>query len=223
MTDSDRTASGKGDGAPKTSGGPNGPKGPNWTLERIRLLTDEEVKSLKANAERRGNHEVAQMCDVVLLERHPQKSIMEGKHPRAKRTSQDREEQKAAVELLLGLASELSSKYDLSDYSLLGKTGKPKVGGNQIKGLLNFNQYISYGTNDEVFSLLIWKSPEVGGPHYEIGAPEKYLKNPKPVKSGSDLPLGPFIGRTKFSESFESFGAAANAYRNIIQTIAKAV
>lgn len=215
-----------GDEPPKGAGGSKGgggPKVPNWTLDKIRLLTDEGVKGLKANAVKLAYQEVAAMCAAVLLERHPQKSIVDGTHPKAKRTPLDREQEKLAVDLLLSIASELSTKYDLSAYPLLGKTGEPKVGGNQIKGLLNFNRYISYILNDELFSLLIWKSPELGGPHYSIGAPEQYLKNLKPVESDPDLPLGPFIGQTKFSESFASFEDAASAYRGIIQTIAKAV
>lgn len=220
MADGDKKDEGKRDGGAKP---PGGPKGPNWTLESISTLTDEQVKNLKANAESKGVLEVAAMCEEVLLERHPQRSTIEGTHPRAVRTPLDREQEKLAVDLLLGMTSELSTKYDLSDYPLLGKTGQPKVGGNQIKGLLNFNRYISYLVNDELFSLLIWKSPELGGPHYSIGAPERYLKNPTPVKSDPDLPLGPFIGQTQFSESFASFDEAAAAYRGIIQTIAKAL
>ena len=68
MTDSDKKEPAKGGGGPSGGGGP---KGPHWTLEKIRLLPDGEVKGLKANAERRAAQSVAEMCEVVLEERRP--------------------------------------------------------------------------------------------------------------------------------------------------------
>ena len=47
-----------------------GLKEPIWTIDKIRALKDEDVKSLKANAEKRANQSVIEMCDEVLLERN---------------------------------------------------------------------------------------------------------------------------------------------------------
>ncbi|MGF6533266.1 hypothetical protein P3T20_004066 [Paraburkholderia sp. GAS206C] len=45
------------------------PKGIDWTIERIRLLSDVELKSLRENAIKRGNMEIVRRCDQVEAER----------------------------------------------------------------------------------------------------------------------------------------------------------
>jgi len=92
MMDGDKQEPAKSGGGPKGGGG--GPKGPHWTLEKIRLLTDADVKALKANAERRAAQSVAEMCEVVMEERRPPPKASAMKYASITRTPEGKGEEK---------------------------------------------------------------------------------------------------------------------------------
>lgn len=123
----------------------------DWTIERIRKLTKDQVRNLENNAKVRGKNEVAKLCAAVLLER------MTGSEKR-KALGLTTFEAKVA-NVLSETAIELSKMYDLSEetarahgttrpHKLLGANDWAKTGGDMLKGDVAMNIYISYRLKD---------------------------------------------------------------------------
>ena len=102
MTDSEKKEAAMGVGGPK---GGAGPREPLWTIEKVKTLTDTDVKTLKANAERRDNQPIVEMCERVLVERHPPRSAPGSGYLSMTRTVKKKGEEKDSTTSLENLAA----------------------------------------------------------------------------------------------------------------------
>lgn len=233
MTDGDRKQ-------PATSGvgpkGGGGPKGPDWTLEKIRLLNDEAVRTLKGNAERLAKLAVAEMCDIVLIERHPPRAPSSVRYGTVSRTAQDKREEKQSAYLLEMLAVRLLERFDLSKetakrlsagtkgfiaHSFVGKNGIAKVGGGQKTNDLVFSRYISYRLRDETCHLNIVKFPNQNRIIYEVMGSDCFFTEPKPISEMRPyLKEGERIGIYDCGQHFDDFNTAAQFYEQALEKLA---
>ena len=225
---------------PATSGvgpkGGGGPKGPDWTLEKIRLLNDEAVRTLKGNAERRANQAVAEMCADILLERHPPRAPTSVSSGTVSRTAQDKREEKQSAGLLGNLALRLLERFDLSKetakhlsagttgfiaHSFVGKNGVAKVGGCQKTNNLVFSRYISYRLRDETCHFNIVKFPNQDHIVFEVMGSERFFTEPKPISEMRPyLKEGEKIGIYHCGQHFDDFETAAEFYEQALEKFA---
>jgi hypothetical protein len=155
----------------------------HWTLDRIHALSKEDLTNLRQNALDRSNTEVAEMCQAE-LDKRPSRSVGLKGNASDLRTTHTRTAEHNAAEALQEVALGMLSTYNLipavaktlsvgvkkfMPHALLNKGGKAKVGGDQRKGLLIFDRYISFRVQNEVCNLSVIMSPEGGGTvHYQV-------------------------------------------------------
>ncbi len=214
----------------------NGPKEPLWDIEKIRGLDDQGIKNLKANAERRANHSISELCDIVLRERRPPPSAGITKHDAIARSITDKREEKDSAELLENLAIRLLERYDLSKetakrrsaevkgfvaHSFLSKAMRAKIGGGQKAGKLVFDRYISYRIGNDLCLFSVVKIPNSNEIAYEVFATKHRLPNPLPISE-----MHPYLGdggRVGYSEwgcRYSTFDEAASLFEKILSEIA---
>jgi len=234
MGGSDKKKAGKGGGGSKGGGG--GPKEPLWTLEKVRALSDEDVRGLKANAERLANQLVFEMCDIVLEERRPPPRASVVKYGTITRTAKDKREEKDSAALLEVLAVRLLERFDLSKetakrlsagtkrfiaHSFVGKNGIAKVSGGQKSNGLIFGRYISYRLRDESCHINIVKFPSQDKIIYEVMGSKHFFTEPKPLAEMRPyLKDGESIGIFEWGQEFADFETAAEFFEHTLEKFA---
>src|ERR1700748_663367 len=135
----------------------------DWSDDRIAALSDQDLKNLLANAERRSVPEVIALCKAEMEKRDAAKPRKAAK-PRTelKEFEHDMSAQLAAV------GKEMAQKYDLSEetakansegvkgfkaHKLLDAKGYAKLGGMQRDGSVAVDRYISYRRGKDIVSL----------------------------------------------------------------------
>src|SRR6201991_3370335 len=89
----------------------------DWTDDRIAALSDEDLKNLLANAERKSVADVVEKCRVELEKRNASK-------PRkpSKARSELKEFEHTMSEQLAAIGKEMAAKYDLSEETAKAKS-----------------------------------------------------------------------------------------------------
>ena len=233
MTDNDNKGPKKDEPTPK---GALRPQSPLWTLDKIRALSDADVKNLKANAERLANATVTEICEAILLERIPDCIPKRSKGQTIAANAKDKLEEKSSAALLAILAKRLLERFDLSKetaknlsegtknfsaHSLTGKNGTAKVGGGQRTGDLIFGRYISYRIGNETCELNVVKFPDRDEIFYEVFAPKRFFEKPVPItKLRPYLKKGSRITVADWGQHFDSFNSAAVFFEEVLEKFA---
>jgi hypothetical protein len=138
----------------------------DWSDDRIAALSDQDLKNLLINAERKSAAEIIAQCKAELEKRDALKPRKTAK-PRTelKEFEHDVSGQLAAV------GKQMAEKYDLSEatakaksegvkgfrsHKLLDAKGYAKLGGHQRDGTVAVDRYISYRRGNDIVTLGVW-------------------------------------------------------------------
>ena len=165
----------------------------DWTDDRITALSDQDLKNLLVNAERKSVADVIEKCKVELEKRNAAK-------PRktAKPRSELKEFEHEISAQLAEVGKEMAAKYDLSEetakaasvgvkgfktHRLLDSKGYAKLGGMQRDGSVAMERYISYRRGDSTVYLGVFllKDAPVEDHAFQVIAPSALLDGGKPV------------------------------------------
>jgi hypothetical protein len=165
----------------------------DWSDERIAALSDQDLKNLLANAERKSVADIAAKCQAELEKRNAAKPGRASK-PRTelKEFEHEMSGQLAAV------GKEMAAKYDLSEetakansvgvkgfkaHKLLDAKGYAKLGGMQRDGSVAIDRYISYRRGKDIVSLSVFllKDQPVDAHEFHVIAPEAMLAGARKV------------------------------------------
>lgn len=164
----------------------------DWTDERISALSDQELKNLLVNAERKGAAEVVERCRAEADRRDAAK-------PRkaAKPRTELKEFEHAVSARIAEVGKAMAAKYDLSEetakaksagvkgfkaHRLLDSKGSAKLGGHQRNGSVAVDRYISYRLGNDVVSLGVWllKDSPVESHEFHVIAPAAMIEDGRP-------------------------------------------
>src|SRR5580693_3799560 len=165
----------------------------DWSDDRIAALSDQDLKNLLVNAERKSVAEVVAQCKAELEKRDAAKPRKTSK-PRTelKEFEHDMSAQLAAV------GKDMAQKYDLSEetakansegvkgfkaHKLLDAKGYAKLGGMQRDGSVAVDRYISYRRGKDIVSLSVFllKDQPLESHEFHVIAPSALLDSAKPV------------------------------------------
>jgi hypothetical protein len=164
-----------------------------WTDDRIAALSDQDLKNLLANAERKSVAELVAQCKAELEKRDAAK-------PRkaAKPRTEVKEFEHEMSGQLAAVGKEMAEKYDLSEetakansvgvkgfkaHRLLDAKGYAKLGGMQRDGSVAVDRYISYRRASDIVTLSVFllKDKPVEEHEFQVIAPLTMLDGGKPV------------------------------------------
>lgn len=165
----------------------------DWTEEKIASLSDQDLKNLLANAERKSVGDIVERCKAEQAKRHAEKPRKEGK-PR----SEVKEFEHQMSEQLAQVGKDVAGKYDLSEetakaksegvkgfkaHRLLDSKGYAKLGGMQRDGSVAMERYISYRRGDSTVYLGVFlpKDAPIDDHEFHVIAPGALLEGGKPV------------------------------------------
>lgn len=150
----------------------------DWTDDRIAALSDQDLKNLLVNAERKSVAEVAEKCKAELDKRNAAKPRKASK-PR----SELKEFEHSVSEQLAEVGKEMAAKYDLSEetakaksegvkgfkaHRLLDSKGYAKLGGHQRDGSVAIDRYISHRRGSGIVSLGVWLPKDTAAEDHEF-------------------------------------------------------
>ena len=134
-----------------------------WSDERIAALSDQDLKNLLVNAERKSAAEIVAQCNAELEKRDAAKPRKASK-PRTELKEFEHEMSEQIAEI----GKAMAAKYDLSEetaktrsegikgfkaHKLLDSKGYAKLGGMQRDGSVAVDRYISYRRGKDIVSL----------------------------------------------------------------------
>ena len=163
----------------------------DWSDERIAALSDQDLKNLLVNAERKSAAPIIAQCKAEIEKRDAAKPRKAAK-PRTelKEFEHDMSGRLAAV------GKEMAEKYDLSEetakarsagvkgfrsHKLLDAKGYAKLGGHQRDGTVAVDRYISYRRGNDIVSLGVWllKDAPIEDHEFHVGAPTEMIEGGK--------------------------------------------
>jgi hypothetical protein len=196
----------------------------DWTDERIAALSDEQLKNLLANAERKSANEVFSLCVAELAKRGAAK-------PRTRTTQRtDLREFEYEISAKIGsFGKEMAAKYDLSEetakaksagmkgfrpHKLLDSKGTAKLGGHQRDGTVAVDRYISYRLANDIVTLGVWllKDTPIDSHEFHVSALAAMIEGGKAFAE-----VRPGIQQTELQEgrlirAFKDLPSAAAAF-----------
>jgi hypothetical protein len=165
----------------------------DWSDDRIAALSDQDLKNLLANAERKSVAEIVAQCKAEMEKRDAAK-------PRkaAKPRTELKEFEHEMSAQLAAVGKEMAQKYDLSEetakansagvkgfkaHRLLDAKGYAKLGGMQRDGSVAVDRYISYRRGKDIVSLSVFllKDQPIEAREFQVIAPLALLDGGKPV------------------------------------------
>jgi hypothetical protein len=165
----------------------------DWSDDRIAALSNQDLKNLLANAERKAAADIIARCHAEMEKRNA---------ARPRKASKPRTELKefehAMSEQIAEIGKAMAAKYDLSEatakansvgvkgfkaHKLLDSTGFAKLGGMQRDGSVAVDRYISYRRGKDIVSLSVFllKDQPVEAHEFHLIAPRALLDGGKPV------------------------------------------
>jgi hypothetical protein len=165
----------------------------DWSDDRIAALSDQDLKNLLVNAERKSVADLIEKCTVELEKRNAAKPRKASK-PR----TELKEFEHDVSGQLAEIGKEMAEKYDLSEetakaksegvkgfkaHKLLDSKGYAKLGGMQRDGSVAIDRYISYRRGKDIVSLSVFllKDQPVEAHEFHVIAPQALLAGGKPV------------------------------------------
>src|ERR1700755_954895 len=163
----------------------------DWSDDRIAALSDQDLKNLLVNAERKSVADVIAQCRAEMERRDAAKPRKASK-PRTELKEFEHE----VSGQLAAVGKEMAEKYDLSEetakansagvkgfrsHRLLDAKGYAKLGGHQRDGTGAVDRYISYRRGNDIVSLRLW--PPKGAPiedhEFHVSAPPQMIEDGK--------------------------------------------
>jgi len=204
----------------------------DWTDERVAALSNQDLKNLRVNAERKSVDELIAKCDAELEKRQANKPRSKSAKPRSvsKEFEHDMAGQLAAV------GKEMATKYDLTEetakaasvgvkgfksHKLLDAKGFAKLGGSQRDGSVAVDRYISHRRGNSIATLGVWlaKDKPVEEHEFLVGGPTGS------VEGGETFtPLDPAVAEkdaqaSREIKTFKDLPAATTAFDAVLAKI----
>ena len=165
----------------------------DWSDERISALSDQDLKNLLVNAERKSAGAVIAQCRAEMERRDALKPRKAAK-PRTELKEFEHEMSGQLAEV----GKAMAEKYDLSEetakarsagvkgfkaHRLLDAKGYAKLGGMQRDGSVAVDRYISYRRGKDIVSLSVFllKDQPIEAHEFHLIAPRALLDGGKPV------------------------------------------
>jgi hypothetical protein len=165
----------------------------DWTDDRISALSDQDLKNLLVNAERKSVADIIEKCQAELEKRNAAKPRKASK-PRSGLKEFEHEMSAHLAEI----GKEMAGKYDLSEetakaksagvkgfksHRLLDSKGYAKLGGMQRDGSVAIERYISYRQGDSTayLGVFLLKDAPAEDHEFHVIAPKAFLDGGKPV------------------------------------------
>jgi hypothetical protein len=165
----------------------------DWSDDRIAALSNQDLKNLLANAERKAAADIIARCNAEMEKRDAAKPRKASK-PR----TELKEFEHAMSEQIAEIGKAMAAKYDLSEatakansvgvkgfkaHKLLDSTGFAKLGGMQRDGSVAVERYISYRRGKDIVSLGVFllKDQPVETHQFHVIAPLALLDGGKPI------------------------------------------
>lgn len=165
----------------------------DWSDDRIAALSDQDLKNLLVNAERKSVASVIAQCKAEMEKRdaaRPRKA--------AKPRTELKEFEHDVSGQLAAVGKTMAEKYDLSEatakarsagvkgfkaHRLLDAKGFAKLGGMQRDGSVAIDRYISYRRGKDIVSLSVFllKDQPIEAHEFQVIAPLVLLDGGKPV------------------------------------------
>jgi hypothetical protein len=165
----------------------------DWSDDRISALSDQDLKTLLVNAERKSAASVIAQCKAEMEKRdaaRPRKA--------AKPRTELKEFEHEISGQLAAVGKAMAEKYDLSEetakarsagvkgfkaHRLLDAKGFAKLGGMQRDGSVAIDRYISYRRGKDIVSLSVFllKDQPIEAHEFHVIAPLALLDGGKPV------------------------------------------
>jgi hypothetical protein len=196
----------------------------DWSDDRIAALSDQDLKNLLVNAERKSVETVIAQCKAELEKRDAAK-------PRraAKPRTELKEFEHDVSGQLATIGKQMAEKYDLSEetakaksagvkgfrsHKLLDAKGFAKLGGHQRDGTVAIDRYISYRRGNDVVTLGVWllKDAPLEDHEFHVSGPAGMIDGGKPFSE-----VRPSISEKDLQESrqiraFKDLPSAAEAF-----------
>jgi hypothetical protein len=164
----------------------------DWSDDRIAALSNQDLKNLLVNAERKAAADIIARCNAEMEKRDAAKPRKASK-PR----TEVKEFEHAMSEQLAEIGKAMAAKYDLSEetakaksvgvkgfkaHKLLDAKGYAKLGGMQRDGSVLVDRYISYRRGKDIVSLSVFlKDAPVETHEFHVIAPLALLDGGKPI------------------------------------------
>lgn len=166
----------------------------DWTDDRIAALSDQDLKNLLVNAERKSVADIIEKCKAELEKRNAAKPRKASSKPR----SELKEFEHEVAGQLADVGKEMAGKYDLSEetakaksegvkgfksHRLLDSKGYAKLGGMQRDGSVAMERYISHRRGDSTVYLGVFllKDAPAEDHEFHVIAPKAFLDGGKPI------------------------------------------
>jgi hypothetical protein len=196
----------------------------DWSDDRIAALSDQDLKNLLANAERKAVAEVIAQCKAEMERRdaaRPRRATKQ--HTELKEFEHDVSGRLAAV------GKEMAEKYDLSEetakaksadvkgfrsHKLLDAKGYAKLGGHQRDGTVAVDRYISYRRGNDVVTLGVWllKDAPIEDHEFHVSAPADMIEGGKPFSEVRPGISEKDLQQTRHIRAFKDLPSAAAAF-----------
>jgi hypothetical protein len=163
----------------------------DWSDDRIAALSDQDLKNLLVNAERKSVADVIAQCKAEMEKRDAAKPRKASK-PRTELKEFEHE----VSGQLAAVGKEMAEKYDLSEetakansagvkgfrsHKLLDAKGYAKLGGHQRDGTVAVDRYISYRRGNGIVTLGVWllKDAPIEDHEFHVSAPAEMIEDGK--------------------------------------------
>ena len=203
----------------------------DWTDDRIAALSDQDLKNLLGNAERKSVADVAEKCRAELEKRNALKPRKASK-PR----SELKEFEHTVSEQLAEVGKAMAAKYDLSEetakaksegvkgfraHKLLDSKGYAKLGGHQRDGSVAIDRYISYRRGNDVVTLGVWLPKDAPAEDHEfhVSAPASMIEDGKQFSEVRPGVAEKELQASRLIRSFKDLPTAADVFDKALERI----
>jgi hypothetical protein len=203
----------------------------DWSDERIATLSDQDLKNLLVNAERKSATTIIAQCRAEMERRDAAKPR---KAPKARTEVKEFEHEMSGQ--LAAVGTEMAEKYDLSEetakaksadvkgfrsHRLLDSKGFAKLGGLQRDGTVAVDRYISYRRGNDIVSLglFLLKDAPIEDHEFHVSAPPAMLEGGKPFSEIRPGVSAKDLQDTRHVRSFKDLPSAAAAFDTALAKI----
>jgi hypothetical protein len=196
----------------------------DWSDERIAALSDQDLKNLLVNAERKSAASVVAQCQAEIEKRDAAKPR---KAPKARTEVKEFEHEMSGQ--LAAVGKQMAEKYDLSEetakarsegvkgfrsHKLLDAKGYAKLGGHQRDGTVAVDRYISYRRGNGIVSLGVWLPKDAPIEHHEfhVSAPAGMIEGGEPFSDAQAEASEADASKTRQIRAFKDLPSAAAAF-----------
>jgi hypothetical protein len=196
----------------------------DWTDDRIAALSDQDLKNLLVNAERKSVADIVEKCQTALEKRNAATPRTASK-PRSELKEFEHEMSAQLAEV----GKEVAGKYDLSEetakaksegvkgfkaHRLLDSKGYAKLGGHQRDGSVAIDRYISYRRGNDIVTLGVWlpKDAPVEEHEFHVTAPAAMIEDGKPFSEVRPGIAEKELQASRLIRAFKDLPSAAAAF-----------